>query len=62
MAANKTSDPRTDRHPGDGMPGSYPAPGESTPTKAPGGAGTGGQNDPTTQPGTSKGGQQPPRR
>lgn len=50
-------DPRTDRHPNDGTPGSYPtAPGGNDPKPAEGGVGngnqTGNQRDtPATQPG-----------
>ncbi len=43
------SDPRTDRHPDDGVPGKYPTPAGDTP-KAPGGAGTGTKDDPAKAP------------
>lgn len=42
-------DPRTDRHPGDGVPGSYPTPPGQTPS-APGGAGTGTKDAPEKAP------------
>lgn len=43
------SDPRTDRHPDDGVPGSYPTP-SGEPKEAPGGAGTGTENAPEKEP------------
>lgn len=40
-------DPRTDKHPNDGVPGKYPdPPSNSKPQPAPGGAGTGTEGDP----------------
>lgn len=46
------NDPRPDRHPNDGTPGSYPPPPDnSNPSKAPGGLGTGTENDPAKEPG-----------
>jgi len=39
------NDPRTDRYPNDGTPGSYPTP-EGEPQPAPGGVGTGTRDDP----------------
>jgi hypothetical protein len=42
-------DPRTDRHPGDGVPGTYPTP-PGEPQPAPGGAGTGTKDDPAKAP------------
>ena len=43
------NDPRTDRHPETGAPGSYPTP-PGEPKPAPGGAGTGTENDPAKAP------------
>lgn len=49
--ADPKSDPRTDRHPDDGTPGTYPDPPDnSKPQPAPGGAGTGTKGDPGNEP------------
>lgn len=43
------ADPRTDQHPGDGVPGSYPTP-AGEPQQAPGGVGTGTKDAPEKEP------------
>jgi hypothetical protein len=48
-------DPRTDRHPDDGVPGKYPTP-PGEPKEAPGGAGTGTEDAPEKAPDAQPGG------